>query len=77
LEQLRAQRIAAEAGKHKIIRHLAGDVLGKIFDQETRQRYLAALVALGVAPHQAAADLGNRFRHQDTTAQEVDRCAPG
>ena len=44
------------------------DVPRQVFDQKRRYRHLAALVALGVAPHQSRAYLRNRLGHQGAPA---------
>nr|WP_235503528.1 hypothetical protein [Aeromicrobium sp. Root344] len=64
---------AADACEHEIVRLPAFEMLGKIIDEETRNRHLTSLMRLGGTPHHAEA-LHRRDRLGDhgTTLLQID-----
>ena len=70
-ERTRTYYSAPLASKDKVIRRLALDVASQIIDEKPRNRYLAALVALGRSERHHPFDGSHGLGNQGATAEEI------
>ena len=75
-ERTRTYYSAPLASKDKVIRRLALDVASQIIDEKPRNRYLAALVALGRSERHHPFDGSHGLGNQGATAEEIHADRP-